>query len=130
MRVVVIGGHGNFGARICRALSATPGIDVIAAGRNPPQAAPGSRILAAQLDLATPQFPRTLAELSPNLVILTAEASHGPEIPVMAAILLARKLARGEITARGAFPCMGLLTLADFKPEFARWRISTIVEDS
>ena len=33
---------------------------------------------------------------------LTAEASHGPEIPTMAAILLARKLARGEDSgARG-----------------------------
>ena len=60
---------------------------------------------------------------------LTAEASHGPEIPAMAAILLARKLARGEIAARGAFPCMGLLTLADFEGEFARWRIFTMVND-
>ena len=39
----------------------------------------------------------------------------------MAAILLARKLARGEAMARGAHVCMGLLTLADFEPEFARW---------
>jgi hypothetical protein len=56
---------------------------------------------------------------------LTAQANHGPEIPCMAAILLARKLARGEIAGSGAFPCMGFLKLADFEPEFARWKIVT-----
>lgn len=60
---------------------------------------------------------------------LTAEAGHGPEIPCMAAILLTRKLARTEISARGAYPCMGFLNLADFEPEFAKWRISTVVEE-
>ena len=34
MRVVVIGGYGNFGARVCRGLAAS-GMEVIAAGRNP-----------------------------------------------------------------------------------------------
>jgi len=60
---------------------------------------------------------------------LTAEAGHGPEIPCMAAILLTRKLARTEISARGAYPCMGFLKLADFEPEFAKWHISTVVEE-
>lgn len=60
---------------------------------------------------------------------LTADSNHGPEIPCIAAIQLTRKLARGEITARGAFPCMGFLTLSDFEPEFARWRITTLVEE-
>ncbi len=31
-RIVVLGGYGHFGARIVRALAATPGIAVIAAG--------------------------------------------------------------------------------------------------
>jgi saccharopine dehydrogenase-like NADP-dependent oxidoreductase len=61
---------------------------------------------------------------------LNANANHGPEIPCMAAVLLARKLARGEVAARGAMPCMGLLTLAEFDPEFARWGISTAIEES
>lgn len=56
---------------------------------------------------------------------LVADACHGPEIPCMAAILLARKLARGDIAARGAHPCMGFLTLSDFEPEFARWKMRT-----
>jgi hypothetical protein len=52
---------------------------------------------------------------------VTAPGHHGPEIPCMAAILLARKLARGHAVPHGAMPCMGLLTLDEFAPEFARW---------
>jgi hypothetical protein len=48
----------------------------------------------------------------------------------MAATLLAGKLARAEITERGAYPCMGFLKLAEFEPQFARWRISTTIEES
>jgi hypothetical protein len=60
---------------------------------------------------------------------LTADAQHGPEVPCMAAILLARKLAQGGIAQRGAFPCMGFLTLPEFESEFARWRITTVVRE-
>jgi saccharopine dehydrogenase-like NADP-dependent oxidoreductase len=52
---------------------------------------------------------------------ITADAAHGPEIPCMAATLLARRLAQGEGLPTGAFSGMGLLELADFGPEFARW---------
>ncbi len=60
---------------------------------------------------------------------LTVPAMDGPEIPCMAAILLARRLARGEVFESGAFPCMGFLTLAQFAPEFVRWRVSTRIEE-
>ena len=60
---------------------------------------------------------------------LTADDNHGPEIPCMAAILLVQKLLRGEIATRGAFPCMGFLTLADFEAEFKRWQIRTVVRE-
>jgi hypothetical protein len=60
---------------------------------------------------------------------LTAPAMDGPEIPCMAAILLARRLARGEVFQSGAFPCMGFLTLSEFVPEFARWKITTRMEE-
>lgn len=59
---------------------------------------------------------------------LTAKSNHGPEIPAMAAILLCQKLARNEITARGAMPCMGLLSLDDFATEFSRWDIRWTIE--
>ena len=61
---------------------------------------------------------------------LTADAQHGPEIPCMAAILLARKLAQGGVAQPGAFPCMGFLALPEFESEFARWRITTVVRES
>ncbi|MEO7727847.1 MAG: saccharopine dehydrogenase NADP-binding domain-containing protein [Burkholderiales bacterium] len=60
---------------------------------------------------------------------LTADANHGPEIPCMAAILIAQKLARGEIATRGAFSCMGFVTLGDFEAEFKRWQIMTVAKE-
>jgi saccharopine dehydrogenase-like NADP-dependent oxidoreductase len=60
---------------------------------------------------------------------LTAAANHGPEIPCIAAILLARKLARGQIAARGAHACLGFLKLAEFEAEFARWQISVAIKE-
>jgi len=60
---------------------------------------------------------------------LSAPAADGPEIPCMAATLLARRFARGKITARGASECMGFLRLSDFAPEFRRWKITTRIEE-
>jgi NAD(P)-dependent dehydrogenase (short-subunit alcohol dehydrogenase family) len=61
---------------------------------------------------------------------IAADHDHGPEIPCMAAILLARKLARRQPLPTGARACLGLLQLAEFEPEFARWGMLTdIVEE-
>ncbi len=61
---------------------------------------------------------------------IAADDNHGPEIPCMAAILLARKLARGEAVPIGAHACAGLLALPEFEPEFARWGMVTdVVEE-
>jgi saccharopine dehydrogenase-like NADP-dependent oxidoreductase len=57
-----------------------------------------------------------------------APNNHGPEIPCMPAILIARKLAQGAIAQVGALPCMGVLKLEDFQPEFERWGMSTAIE--
>ena len=48
---------------------------------------------------------------------LQAENNHGPEIPCIPAIILVRKLARGEIPTRGAMHCLGLFSLEDFDRE-------------
>ncbi len=62
---------------------------------------------------------------------LTAPGGHGPEIPCMAAVLLACKLANNELHLTGAFPCMGLLELEEFEAEFQRWKFtSAIVEET
>jgi len=60
---------------------------------------------------------------------VTAPDNHGPEIPCMAAILLAERIARGQPPAAGARACMGLLRTADFEPEFARWGMPIDVLD-
>ena len=60
---------------------------------------------------------------------LTVAATAGPEIPCLAAILLARRFAKGQFGTPGAFACMGFLRLADFAPEFSRLGIATDVEE-
>lgn len=45
---------------------------------------------------------------------LIAEKNHGPHIPCGAAIALARKIGSGASLPRGAMPCVGLLTVAEF----------------
>ncbi len=48
---------------------------------------------------------------------LTARQNHGPEIPCTPALILARKLAANTISKTGAYPCLGLISLADFDTE-------------
>jgi hypothetical protein len=60
---------------------------------------------------------------------VVADENHGPEIPCMPAVLLARKLATHRLAARGAHPCMGFLELGEFAPEFARWGMRSAVEE-
>jgi NAD(P)-dependent dehydrogenase (short-subunit alcohol dehydrogenase family) len=45
---------------------------------------------------------------------LIARSGHGPYIPCMPAILLARELAAGRLTKRGAMPCVDLIDLATY----------------
>ena len=44
---------------------------------------------------------------------LVARSGHGPCVPVTPAVLLAGRLARGEIDRRGATPCLDLFTLEE-----------------
>lgn len=62
---------------------------------------------------------------------IAANHDHGPEIPCMAAILLARQLAAGQTLPTGAHTSTGLLPLAAFAPEFAKWGMVTdVVEEA
>ncbi|HJR72928.1 MAG TPA: saccharopine dehydrogenase NADP-binding domain-containing protein [Luteimonas sp.] len=62
---------------------------------------------------------------------IAADHDHGPEIPCMAAIVLARKLASGDAMEPGAFTAAGLLSLGEFQPEFAKWGMMTdVVEET
>ncbi len=56
---------------------------------------------------------------------IAADNDHGPEIPCMAAIVLARQLASGQLRATGARTSASMLALADFEPEFRKWDMVT-----
>jgi hypothetical protein len=61
---------------------------------------------------------------------IAADHDHGPEIPCMAAISLARRLAAGESMQPGARPCVGLHTLGEFTTDFSKWGMVTdVVEE-
>lgn len=48
---------------------------------------------------------------------LIAEGGDGPFVPAMPAAALVRKLARDEVSERGAMPCVGLLSVAEITGE-------------
>jgi hypothetical protein len=50
---------------------------------------------------------------------LIAGSGHGPYIPAIPSVLLAKRLLAGTLGARGATPCVGLFTLDDFLAETA-----------
>jgi hypothetical protein len=56
---------------------------------------------------------------------IAADHDHGPEIPCMAAVLLARRLAAGQALPIGAHTSTSQLPLEAFAPEFARWGMVT-----
>jgi hypothetical protein len=47
-------------------------------------------------------------------VFIIARQGHGPFIPCMPAIILAKRLARGQLFQRGARPCLDLIDLDEF----------------
>ena len=54
---------------------------------------------------------------------LRASGEEGAMIPCMASVALARKLSRGTVAARGAMPCVGLVTLAEYLEELKSWKV-------
>ena len=49
--------------------------------------------------------------------LLVARRGHGPYVPALASVALARRLASGAETRRGAHPCCGLVSLDDILAE-------------
>ena len=56
---------------------------------------------------------------------LIATEGDGPFVPTLAASALVRKVAAGPLRLVGAMPCVGLLTLEDFKREMTGLNITT-----
>jgi hypothetical protein len=59
---------------------------------------------------------------------MIARQGHGPNIPCMPAILIARKLAAGEAIAPGARACLDLIGLDEFLAALAGLDVSVIAE--
>lgn len=59
---------------------------------------------------------------------LDADAGDGPQVPVTPAIVFARRWADGLVAAKGAMPCMGLLTLEQIVEGFQGFALRTGVE--
>jgi hypothetical protein len=47
-------------------------------------------------------------------IVIIARSGHGPYIPCIPAILMARRLAQGEAPQRGAMPCIDLVDLDSY----------------
>ena len=89
MRVIVLGGAGNFGARIARALRGDPTIDLRIAGRRL-ESVPGAEdVPGVVVDIGAPDFAQRLQALSPELVIHCAGPFQGQTYGVAKAALAA-----------------------------------------
>jgi len=61
--------------------------------------------------------------------LLCAENGVGPYIPILSAIILAKKLIDGEIETTGAMPCLGMYTLEEFDKEASSLGIYHVTEN-
>ncbi|MEZ5955747.1 MAG: DUF4166 domain-containing protein [Hyphomonadaceae bacterium] len=61
---------------------------------------------------------------------MTAENGLGPYTPTFAALALARRFATGGDLPAGARPCVAMLTLEDFAPEFERHAFKTRIDET
>jgi len=97
---VILGGYGNFGARICRALAKLGEAEIVIAGRNRQRANrladelsrkyPRSRLRGAELDCEHPHFVRQLGAIAPIIVVHTAGPFQGQDYSVAQACLACR----------------------------------------
>jgi hypothetical protein len=56
---------------------------------------------------------------------LIARRGHGPYVPGVASVVLAKHLLAGTLDRRGAMPCLGLFTLGEFLSEVGDLEITT-----
>ncbi|HRK56189.1 MAG TPA: saccharopine dehydrogenase NADP-binding domain-containing protein, partial [Burkholderiaceae bacterium] len=77
MKMLILGGYGNFGTRIARALAATPGISLLIGGRDGRRAQAlaqemGKNAHGVCIDWVSPSFSRTLQSLGVDVLIHAA----------------------------------------------------------
>ncbi len=59
---------------------------------------------------------------------IVAKNRDGPQIPTIPAIILAKKIAKGEYPIVGAMPCVGLVSLPEYLEELSAFEVSTHLE--
>lgn len=99
-RVVVLGGYGNFGERICHALAREGHAEVIVAGRSLSRAEsvvktlrqqyPQAILRPMQLDIEDPQFVRRLGSVAPIVVVHAAGPFQAQDYRVAEACISCR----------------------------------------
>ena len=89
MRTIVLGGAGNFGARIVRALRLEPSIDLTVVGRRAASVPGAEDVRSMALDVTAEDFPDQLQRLSPELLIHCVGPFQGQDYRVAAAALAA-----------------------------------------
>ncbi len=67
-------------------------------------------------------------QLKTTTFYLIAKSGDGPFIPSIPSILCATMLARGEIKQTGAFPCIGIISLAQYLEGMKDLKIRNLVE--
>ena len=59
---------------------------------------------------------------------IIAKEGDGPQIPTIPAIILAKKLAAGEVLESCAKPCVGLVSLEEYLEELKNFNIQTFTQ--
>src|SRR5260221_3661473 len=89
MRIVVVGGAGNFGARVVRALRGDPSIELLVAGRRIVSVPAAEDVPGVLVDIDEAGFGQVLKALSPGLVIHCVGPFQGQDYRVSNAALAA-----------------------------------------
>jgi hypothetical protein len=143
MRIVVIGGLGNFGSRICKRLAQEPGLELIATSRRPDS--PSGAAKTVMLNTDSPTFAVDLKSFSPDLVIHCAGPFQGQDYRVALASLACnahyldiadgREFVVGFATAVGAaaqaagrFAITGASTLPALSSAVVDFRVGSFAE--
>ncbi|MDX1432023.1 MAG: saccharopine dehydrogenase NADP-binding domain-containing protein [Gammaproteobacteria bacterium] len=96
-RILVLGGYGHFGARICRRLARDSSIELVVAGRDWQRAEafvdalqrriPAASLQASQIDIDAPDLKSMIASIAPAVVVHTAGPFQGQDYRVARACL-------------------------------------------
>lgn len=96
-RIVVLGGYGHFGGRICRGLARNCSAELVVAGRSSARGSslvhalqeinPNGTFQSAVLDHSAPEFERDLGALEPSIVVHAAGPFQGQDYRVAEACL-------------------------------------------